>query len=221
MYSMVLMAALTTGSAAPECHWSSCHGCSACYGCSGCYGCHGCWGGHGCWGCHGCSGCYGGYSWYSCYGCYGCSACYGCAGCYGCYSAAGCYGCYGGGVYMAPAAAPAANSKSGGGELPMPKKKGSGEEESVRATLTVDLPEGAKLFVDNQAVRSTAAKRRFVTPPLQPGQAYYYDLRAEMVRDGQTVSVMRRVIVRPGQAATAAFPELQANPTATARAGAQ
>src|SRR5437764_116692 len=82
MYSVVLMAALTTTAAeAPAC-WG-CRGYSACYGCSGCYGggyggCYGCWGG--CWG-----SCYGGYGshWVSSYGCHGCYGCYGCYGCNG------------------------------------------------------------------------------------------------------------------------------------------
>src|SRR5438105_8594780 len=49
MYSLVMMAALSTGTNAPA-HWFS-HGCHGCFGCNGCYGsCYGCWGScHGCW----------------------------------------------------------------------------------------------------------------------------------------------------------------------------
>jgi uncharacterized protein (TIGR03000 family) len=59
MYSMVLMAALSTGGDVPAwgrhgCHggWGGCYGCwGGCYGCwGGCYGCYGCWGGYGGWG---------------------------------------------------------------------------------------------------------------------------------------------------------------------------
>src|SRR5437588_6103303 len=101
MYSMVVMAALTTGTSAPECcgffrnmfccHTrSSCN--SSCYGCTGCYGCNGCYGGAVYYGCSGCQGGYGG-----CYGgCYGSGygSCYGggynnCSGCHGCYSSGG------------------------------------------------------------------------------------------------------------------------------------
>src|SRR6266568_1914242 len=55
MYSMVLMAALTTGGQTPDwCFHSSCGGyncgCYACWGCGGCHGysCSGCYGGGGC-----------------------------------------------------------------------------------------------------------------------------------------------------------------------------
>src|ERR1700682_4433287 len=86
MYSMVLMAALTTGSNAPDC--GLLRGCGhANYSCAGCTGCSGCWGGanyyngSGCWGaCYG-GGYYGGayYNSMSCHGCYGCGG-YGGAG---------------------------------------------------------------------------------------------------------------------------------------------
>jgi uncharacterized protein (TIGR03000 family) len=228
---MVLMAALTTGAATPDCHFGH-GGYGGCYG--GGYGGHG---GHGGWsgGYGGCYGCYGGYGWSSCFGCYGCFGCSGYGGYggygYGCYSAWGCHGCYGGGYggyggfggydgYPVMPGTPAApDTKDKGGTLPLPKP-GSGDE-TVRASLTVELPTDAKLFVDGQAMKTTAATRHFVTPPLPRGQAYFYDLRAEIVRDGQTVSVSRRVIVQPGQEARASFPELQSPPTATAQAGAK
>ena len=225
MYSMVLMAALTTGATAPECHWG--HGCyGGCYGSyGGCHGCHGGgWhGGHGWSGCYGgCYGCYGGYGWSSCYGCYGCYGGYSGSGygCYGCYSAWGCHGCYGGYPVM-PAMPEAPIYKDKDKDTLPPPYKGAGNEESVRASLTVELPADAKLFVDGQPMKTTAATRRFVTPPLARGQAYFYDLRAEVVRDGQTVTLSRRVVVQPGQEARASFTELQSPPTATAQAGAK
>ena len=72
MYSVVLMAALTTGVDLPD------------FGCRG-----GCYGGRR----HGCCGCYGGGWGYGCCGCYGGGWGYGCMGCYGGYG-------YGGGVII-------------------------------------------------------------------------------------------------------------------------
>src|SRR5205814_2088205 len=67
MYGVVLMAALASGSSAPD--WGHrCHGCSGYVGCSGCYG------GYGSHGCHG--------SWHAGYG-------------YGCQGGGGCYGSWG------------------------------------------------------------------------------------------------------------------------------
>jgi uncharacterized protein (TIGR03000 family) len=86
-----------------------------------------------------------------------------------------------------------------------------------RGQLVVELPAGAKLFVDGNLMKSNVAKRTFSTPPLDPGQAYFYMLRAEVERDGQTLSETTRVIVRAGETARASFPSLQGTETATAR----
>lgn len=183
MYSVVLMAALATSADVPNCHGHSC----GCYG-GGYYG--GCYGGcYGCWG--GCYGCYGG-----CYGCYG--GCYGCYG--GCY---GCYGCYGGGIIVAPAAPAAPVEK-----IPAPKPK---EEAAAARTakLVVSLPADANLYIDDTLMKTPSGKRTFNTPAIDRGQAYYYMVRAEVVRDGKTYSETRRVIIRAGDTSDATFTEAQ------------
>jgi uncharacterized protein (TIGR03000 family) len=88
-----------------------------------------------------------------------------------------------------------------------PKEAKDGEV-SAPAKLIVELPADAKLFIDDQAMKTTSEKRSFNTPVLQAGQAYFYDLKAEVVRDGKTYTETRRVIVRAGETARAAFPEL-------------
>jgi uncharacterized protein (TIGR03000 family) len=67
-----------------------------------------------------------------------------------------------------------------------------------RARLVVELPAGAKLYVDDRAVPNNSERRTFTTPELARGKAYFYDLRAEVVKDGKTISETRRVVVRPG-----------------------
>jgi uncharacterized protein (TIGR03000 family) len=76
--------------------------------------------------------------------------------------------------------------------------------------LVVDLPADAKLFVDDQLMKTPSAHRVFNTPTLQAGQVYFYDLRAEVTRNGQTFADTRRVVVRPGELIQASFPELGA-----------
>ncbi len=218
MYSMVLMAALTAGNATPYCH-----GCCGCHG--GGWG--GCWGGcyGGCWG-----GCYGG--WGGCYGgCYGCFG--GCMGCYGGWGGYASWGGYGGAVAypgtvygggMVPGAAPSGTTTTPQGEpLPYPPegKSKSGKEEtrlSNRARLVVELPPGSKLFIDDKPMKNVSGVRSFNTPDLEPGQAYYYMVRVETVRDGKPVSETRRVIVRAGQVARADFKDLESNAIRTAQA---
>jgi uncharacterized protein (TIGR03000 family) len=236
MYSVVLMAALTAGSSSSG-HWfrNPCHGCSGCYGC---YGCHG-WGystyaGNFCHGCYGvCSGCYGAYtSWsyghYSTFSVYApavtCWGTFGCTGCYGCY---GGWSCYGAALphhgywheYPPGEIVPQRKGTEKIEETPPPKeqKKEKKTEEEARAQVTIDVPADAKVYVDGQLMKSTSAKRAFRTPVLVPGQTYFYDVRVEIVRDGRTIVENQRVILNPGQAVTASFPNLNQGAVATAQ----
>jgi len=205
MYSLVLMTALTTGTATPA--WG--HRCCGCHGYSACNGCYGCSGCYGCRGCHGCYGCYGNYGCYGCYG-YGCYG--GCLGCSGCYGGWSCYGsgygctCYGQIIVVPEKKAPE--------QGPEPKKKKKTDGDETRARLIVQLPADAKLFIDGTLMKSTAEKRTFITPVLRPEQTYFYDLRAEVVRDGRTVASTQRVILRPGESVQASFPSLPSVATA-------
>lgn len=186
------------------------------YGCAGCYVCHGY--GYYAFG----YGCFGGYG-YGCYGGYGGPGYYG--GCYTPYFPRLMYGDMpvmpgaqpGGAPQPAPGTGP--GSQPGYGTQPglsnpdkngkTPNKDGTAPKDgtpakgkgatSTRARLVVELPEDAKLFVDDTPTKSTSSRRVFVTPPLQAGQSYYYILRAEMQRNGQPISVRGRVIIRPGQ----------------------
>jgi uncharacterized protein (TIGR03000 family) len=215
MYSMVLMAALTTGTSTPDC-WmhrhSCCGGSYASYGCSGGYGgCHGCWGGS-CSGSYS-YGCYGGYSYGgygSCYGggCFGGSSYsgYGCQGCYGC------SGCYGGSV--SPYGMPAGPTPE---VVPPPKKTGNESLAPTRARLIVDLPSDATLYIDDHKMTATAGRRTFNTPALETGETYYYMVRAEVMKDGAPVSVTKRVIVKPGEEIVANFKDMAAPTVTTAK----
>jgi uncharacterized protein (TIGR03000 family) len=207
MYSIVLMTALTTGGSAPD-WWGSHHhagpvssNCYGCYGGSyygswGCYGYGGYGGGH----CGGGFGCYGGgwgYGGGLDYGCFGCHGCYGCAGVFG--------GCVGYNPYGPSPTSPE--------QIPPPKveeKKGAGMGAVTpdRAKVVVQLPADAKLYVDDQPVKA-ADRQTFSTPRLERGQTYYYDVRAEVVRDGKTVVESKRVLVRAGQEVSVTFPKLE------------
>ena len=175
MYSVVLMAALTTGIDLPDRH-----------GCRG--GCHGCRGGG-----YGCCGCYGGYGGMG-YGCMGMG--YG-GGCYGGYGM-GYGGCYGGGMMMGGMMMQG-TAQPAGEKAPKPKEK---QEESLLpapATIVVALPTDAKLRIDNEATNSTGTSRVFQSPILNPGKEYQYTLKAEVVRDGKPIKAEQVVTVKAGQ----------------------
>jgi uncharacterized protein (TIGR03000 family) len=206
MYSVVLLAAITAGSATPDCcfggSWCGCYGGGygyGSYGCAGCYG--GCYGGYGCWGGYGCNGCYGCYG--GCGGCYGGWGCYGCSGCYGCYGGYGGYG-YGSSVITVPSydAAPVAPVGPAPEKIMPPAKIGG---ELSKAKVTIDVPAQARLYIDGQAMPDKSGKRTFVTPPLQAGQTYFYDVRLEVVQNGQTQVQTTRVVLRPGDVVAATF----------------
>jgi uncharacterized protein (TIGR03000 family) len=195
--------------------WSSCHGChggglfgrhNSCHGCSGCSGCwsssscHGCSGCSGCWSSSSCHGCHGGLfgRHNSCHGCNGCSG-YNCCGCNG-YVTTGCTGCWS--TPAAPAAMPVVPA-------PATKKAAFGPAPAV---IVVSLPAEAKLTIDGAATKATETTRTFVTPALETGATYYYELTAEVVRDGKPVVATEKVAVKAGETTTVA---LQI-PTATA-----
>jgi uncharacterized protein (TIGR03000 family) len=67
------------------------------------------------------------------------------------------------------------------------------------AKVTVHLPSDAKLFVDDVVCPLTSDWRSFDTPQLQPGQRYFYTIRAEAVRAGKTITQSQRVIVEAGK----------------------
>jgi uncharacterized protein (TIGR03000 family) len=68
-----------------------------------------------------------------------------------------------------------------------------------RATITVKLPPGAALYVDDRRSPSTEAVRRFSTPPLPTGREFAYLLKAEVVRNGQTETLTQKVPFRAGE----------------------
>ncbi len=69
----------------------------------------------------------------------------------------------------------------------------------ARATITVKVPAGATLFVDNTRNPSTDAVRRFTTPPLPAGREFAYLLRVEVTRNGQPEQLIQKVAFRAGE----------------------
>lgn len=237
MYSVVLVAALVTTSTTPNWH-HRCGGCySSCYSGYGCYNsgysgyqasaCHGGFNGYhgvpsygaagGCYGYHG--GCYGaGYG--ATYGAYYMdpSLAYG----------HGCYGCYGGhsgyGIPVPVIVAPYApvpraapkdlyppinpDVKKGAEEIAPPKEKKAELKKTSRATIRMEIPQGATLFVDGNRINADAGTRVFHTPPLAAGERYFYNFRLEFQVNGQFRREERRVVVESRQEIAVDFSQL-------------
>jgi uncharacterized protein (TIGR03000 family) len=124
---------------------------------------------------------------------------------------------------ITPHGVPATPGKPAGEAAPKPKDKKEEEQKqeetsaSNRARVIVQLPRDAKLYIDDKQVKA-APRRTFRTPALAPGEAYYYEVRVEVNRNGKPVSETRRVIVRAGQDARADFRSLGRSTTVTANA---
>ncbi|MFO0876784.1 MAG: TIGR03000 domain-containing protein [Gemmataceae bacterium] len=212
MYSVVLMAALTATESAPahgghKIPYGVCYG--PCYG--ACYtGYQGPIHAHGGWGMP-----YGGYwSGYACWG--------GCGG-----YASPAYGMPLPPV-MLPSTYSAPDTKTDTKDKPRPgikdktddddpdeksmKKKDKDkdddldpEKSQVRARVTFELPADAQLFVDDVKIDNIGERKSFRTPPLKKGEQYFYELRAEVVRDGKKIVENRKITITAGQDIKADF----------------
>lgn len=219
MYSMVLMAALTTAVDMPDRGRRG-------GGCCGCYGGMAWGGGYGGWG--GCMGMGMGMGgWGGCMGMgYGGCGGMGYGGCggmgWGGYGRGGYgWGGWGGGYsgYVLGGGMPAIGSYA---YSPMISGYGTAiaglngtivspgmtqsfyanpavSNQANEATIVVHLPQDANLTIDGQATQSRSATRTFRSPPLESGKTYTYTLRAESNRDGQFVNAKKTIEVRAGE----------------------
>jgi uncharacterized protein (TIGR03000 family) len=72
------------------------------------------------------------------------------------------------------------------------------EADRSRAAITVQVPQGASLWFDGAKTSQTGSLRSFVSPPLQAGQNYAYDVRARWTENGKVREEKRTVQVRAG-----------------------
>jgi uncharacterized protein (TIGR03000 family) len=67
------------------------------------------------------------------------------------------------------------------------------------AVIDVTSPADARLTINGHATLSTSEHRLFVTPPLEAGKTFQYTFNAKFVREGKTITVEQKVLVRPGR----------------------
>ncbi len=101
-----------------------------------------------------------------------------------------------------PSATPGATPS--GLPTPTPPKTSSLSSENS-GVLTVWVPYDAKVTVNGYVTKSTGSRRQFVSYGLQPGLGYKYVIKAEVVREGQTVEDTRTVSLTAGQIESVAF----------------
>jgi uncharacterized protein (TIGR03000 family) len=92
---------------------------------------------------------------------------------------------------------------------PMVKPVGS-DAPPMGANLRFKVPAEAKLYVDGKLAPGSGPERAFYTPPLEAGKKFFYEVKAEVVVNGQTVVEEKKVIVEAGASLTETFPKLVA-----------
>jgi uncharacterized protein (TIGR03000 family) len=73
------------------------------------------------------------------------------------------------------------------------------------ARITVRVPADAVVWFDGVPTRQSGPWRRLVTPPLEPGRKYRYEVRARWGEGGQAVERQRRLSFRAGDNLTVDF----------------
>ncbi len=71
--------------------------------------------------------------------------------------------------------------------------------------LSVHVPADAKIYINGKATSTPGTRRQFISRNLKPDLQYTYRVRAEVERDGKTLTETKIVDLRPGRAAEVAF----------------
>ena len=70
--------------------------------------------------------------------------------------------------------------------------------DSNAVTLRLQVPSGARVWLEGKETSQNGTNRMFVSPSLEPGYEYVYHIRVQWVQDGETVERNREVTVHPG-----------------------
>ena len=89
--------------------------------------------------------------------------------------------------------------------VPVPPPTTGASLDRTEGGLTVSVPADAKIFVNGKATTTTGTYREYISRGLKPGYEYNYEVRAEVVRDGETVSDVKTVSLVAGRLERLAF----------------
>jgi uncharacterized protein (TIGR03000 family) len=77
------------------------------------------------------------------------------------------------------------------------------------------VPQNAEVWIDGNKTFQTGPMREFVTPPLEPGQKFNYDIKARWTENGQEVVRERQLNFHAGDRLMVNMmaPQKASNPT--------
>lgn len=65
------------------------------------------------------------------------------------------------------------------------------------ARIRLVVPDGAKVWFDNQLMKQSGTERNFESPALTPDRTYHYDVKVKWLdKDGKDKTQTRRIDVR-------------------------
>ncbi len=76
---------------------------------------------------------------------------------------------------------------------------------SISATVEVLVPAGASVWINGSPTTLTGEDRIFTSPPLEPGQTYQYEVKAQWMRGAKQVAETQMIQVAAGQRSVADF----------------
>jgi uncharacterized protein (TIGR03000 family) len=82
---------------------------------------------------------------------------------------------------------------------------GDSVEASNIVLINLRVPANAEVSIDGNKTSQTGRLRSFVTPALERGTEYSYEIRARWMNDGKPVEQTRKVNFRPGDRLTLDF----------------
>jgi uncharacterized protein (TIGR03000 family) len=95
-------------------------------------------------------------------------------------------------------------------DLPALSTEEEQEEAAHTASIQVRVPTNAEIWFENQKTRQSGALRNFISPPLETGKTFTYDVHARWTdSSGKVIDQTKQVEVQAGKRSTADFtPEL-------------
>jgi len=112
-------------------------------------------------------------------------------------------------VEPAPAEQPAGNSvlrpKDARATIPLEPPAEASSRATGSTTLTVNVPQDARVYVNGMLTTTPGTDRRYVSRGLAKGYEYTYEVRAVVHRGGKELSDTRVVRVDAGRSANLAF----------------
>jgi uncharacterized protein (TIGR03000 family) len=66
------------------------------------------------------------------------------------------------------------------------------------AHILLRVPDNAEVWFDGQKTEQTGQMRAFLSPPIDPGQSYLYQLRVRWMEEGRAMERSRRILLQAG-----------------------